>query len=61
MLGAAPECELVAGDGEEGDDRADAVVDVHHRKTCVGSQVALVVAGRQRVVEDSNCVVCEER
>lgn len=38
-----------------------AVRDVHHGKTGVRTQVALVVTRAESVVEDLNCVVCEDR
>lgn len=36
---------------------AVAVGDVHHGKTCFGTQVALVVACAQSIVEDLNRIV----
>lgn len=38
-----------------------AVGDMHHGKTSVGSQVALVVTCAESIVEDLNRIVCEER
>lgn len=38
-----------------------AVRDMHHGKTGVGSQVALVMTCAESIVEDLNRVVCEER
>lgn len=37
-----------------------AVRDMHHGKTCVGAQVALMVTCAESIVEDLNSVVCEE-
>lgn len=38
-----------------------AVGDMHHGKTGVRAQVALVVTCAESIVEDLNCVVCENR
>lgn len=38
-----------------------AVRDMHHGKARFGTQVALMVTGAESVVEDLNCIVCEDR
>lgn len=38
-----------------------AVGDMHHGKTCFRTQVALMVTCAKSVVEDLNCIVCEDR
>lgn len=38
-----------------------AVRDMHHGKTRVGTQVALMVTCAESIMEDLNCVVCEDR
>lgn len=38
-----------------------AVGDVHHWKTGVGSEVALMVTCAESVVEYLNCIVCEKK
>lgn len=38
-----------------------AVSNVHHGKTGVGSQVALMVARAESVMEDLNCIVCRDK
>lgn len=40
---------------------AVAVRDMHHGKACFRTQVALMVTCAESVMEDLNCIVCEDR
>ena len=53
-----PQTQRVVGHHQELGDRAQTVVDVHHRQARVGAQEAVVVTVAQRVVEDLARVVC---